>query len=220
MIIAIDGPAASGKSTTAKLVAKKLNFFHLDTGAMYRAATLFFQTEKTDLANSREIENTVRQINFSFPDARNLIMNGSNVSHRIRSVKVTESVSEISALPQVRERMVQMQREIALHRNIVVEGRDIGTHVFPGAEFKFFIIADVKERALRRFHELQNKSVSVRFQDVLSDLKERDRKDTLREISPLKKAEDAIIIDTTEMTIDEQVDKIVSIINNKNHKQE
>lgn len=217
MIIAIDGPAASGKSTTAKKVAEKLNYTHLDTGAMYRAVTLFFLDNQTVLSDPNQIQHSVDLIRLKFLQDQTLIMNDIDVSAEIRTGKVTDYVSEVSALKQVREKMVHLQREIAKFQDVVVEGRDIGTHVFPKAKFKFFIIADVEKRAQRRFNEMKNKIGDINFKDVLLDLKERDKKDASRKISPLKKAKDAIVIDTTSLTIDEQVDKIIDIVNNKIH---
>jgi cytidylate kinase len=213
MIIAIDGPAASGKSTTAK----KVSFTHLDTGAMYRAVTLFFLDNKTVLSDPDQIQYAVNLIRLKFLKDQILLMNDVDVSAEIRTGRVTEFVSEVSALQQVREKMVYLQREIAKFQDVVVEGRDIGTHVFPDAKFKFFIVADVEERARRRYDELKNKFGDINFNDVLLDLKGRDKKDASRKISPLKKAEDAIVIDTTSLTIDEQVDEIIDIINNKIH---
>ena len=217
MIIAIDGPAASGKSTTAKKVAENLSFTHLDTGAMYRAVTLFFLDNKTVLSDPDQIQYAVNLIRLKFLKDQILLMNDVDVSAEIRTGRVTEFVSEVSALQQVREKMVYLQREIAKFQDVVVEGRDIGTHVFPNAKFKFFIVADVEERARRRYDELKNKFGDINFNDVLLDLKGRDKKDASRKISPLKKAEDAIVIDTTSLTIDEQVDEIIDIINNKIH---
>ena len=217
MIIAIDGPAASGKSTTAKKVAENLSFTHLDTGAMYRAVTLFFLDNKTVLSDPDQIQYAVNLIRLKFLKDQILLMNDVDVSAEIRTGRVTEFVSEVSALQQVREKMVYLQREIAKFQDVVVEGRDIGTHVFPDAKFKFFIVADVEERARRRYDELKNKFGDINFNDVLLDLKGRDKKDASRKISPLKKAEDAIVIDTTSLTIDEQVDEIIDIINNKIH---
>ena len=217
MIIAIDGPAASGKSTTAKKVAEKLSFTHLDTGAMYRAVTLFFLDNKTVLSDPDQIQYAVNLIRLKFLKDQILLMNDVDVSAEIRTGRVTEFVSEVSALQQVREKMVYLQREIAKFQDVVVEGRDIGTHVFPNAKFKFFIVAEVEKRAQRRYDELKIKFGDIIFKDVLLDLKERDKKDASRKISPLKKAEDAIVIDTTSLTIDEQVDEIIDIINNKIH---
>ncbi len=215
MIIAIDGPAASGKSTTAKKVAEKLNFLHLDTGAMYRAVTLFFLNQNVQLSNQRNIRDALDRISIEFDRNNRPLLNGEDVTNAIRSTRISNAVSEVSAVETVRKKMVQIQQEIGKNRNVVAEGRDIGTVVFPNAEFKFFIVADVTERARRRLNELKRKQTGIELDDIVRELKERDKKDSTRKISPLKKADDAIVIDTTNLSIDEQVDKIINIISTK-----
>ena len=220
MIIAIDGPAASGKSTTAIGVAKCLGITYLDTGAMYRAVTLGLIENNIKFEDSLELRNYLIQIKLEFNEDKSgalLFLNGSNVTKKIRTSLVTKNVSEVSALKIVRKFMVDIQREIAKNYDCVLEGRDIGTVVFPNADFKFFLIADEKCRAKRRFEDLfkSGLSESIDLEDVLRDISKRDYKDSTRKNSPLKKAYDAKTIDSTNLTIDEVIDKIVNIINKK-----
>ncbi len=212
MIIAIDGPSASGKSTTAKLVAKKLNYLHIDTGAMYRAVTLYFLENKIPLNNPTQIFTSLRSINLQLMTDGKLLLNKRDVSERIREESVTKFVSEVSAIPTVRDKMVDLQRELSKNHDVVMEGRDIGTRVFPQADFKIFIVADVKVRSQRRYLEMLGKGEECSYESVLKDLIRRDETDSTREHSPLMKADDAIVIDTTALTIDEQVKKIIEII--------
>ena len=220
MIVAIDGPAASGKSTTAIGVAKRLGITYLDTGAMYRAVTLGLIENNISFENSIELEKYLIQIKLEFSEnkAGSLIfLNDVDVTKQIRSSIVTKNVSEVSALKIVRGFMVDIQRKIAKNCDCILEGRDIGTVVFPKADFKFFLVADEKSRAKRRLGDLINAGTSkpIDVDDVLKDINNRDYKDSTRENSPLKKASDAKSIDTTYLTINEVIDKIVNIINNK-----
>lgn len=214
MIIAIDGPAGSGKSTTARLLAEKLNFIYLDTGAMYRAVTFYFLKNSVNLKDSEKIYEALLEINLSihFYDKFEIYISDKNVDKDIRSTKVNEFVSFVSQIELVRKKMVEIQRKFSENRNVVIEGRDIGSYVFPNAEFKFFLIADLFERAKRRFKEIKDDS-SITVNSLLENLKKRDEIDSNRSISPLIKAQDAIEIDTTSLTIDEQVKKIYNIIN-------
>lgn len=214
MIIAIDGPAASGKSTTAKKIAQKLHFMYLDTGAMYRAVTLYFLQNNISMTDPQSIASALESIEIQFKHNR-IEMNGVDVSDDIRSIHINNSVSEVSAIPQVRKKMVEWQRKIGNEQDIVIEGRDIGTHVFPNADHKFFIIADVLERARRRYDELTGNMKNISLDDVVFQLQTRDKKDSTRSMSPLRQAKDAILIDTTHLTIDEQVDTIIGIVNQK-----
>ena len=213
MIIAIDGPAASGKSVTAKNVAKKLNFLHLNTGSMYRAVTLYFINLGVDINNEAEIISALKNMSilFDVKDLNKILLNGKDVTEFIRNSLVDSTVSQVSALKSVRKKMVMQQREIAYNNDIVMEGRDIGSYVFPNADYKFYLTADVRVRAKRRYEEKKIKHID--FNDVLFDLKQRDAFDKNRKFSPLIVSEDAIIIDTSTLNIDEQVDKIVKIIN-------
>ena len=215
MVIAIDGPAGSGKSTTAKIAAEKLGFNHINTGAMYRGITLKCIQGEIDLNSTSGIEIILNQTEFMFGEdsGSDLLMDGVDISSEIISSKVTELVSRVSAIPKVREKLVQYQRDMAKGLNVVLEGRDIGTVVFPDAEFKFFLIADIHERARRRKKEMETMGEIVSLMELTAELEERDRKDSTREHSPLIKAEDAVEIDTTGLNIAEQVNRIVEIVN-------
>ena len=219
MIVAIDGPAASGKSTTAKMVAKKLEMTYLDTGAMYRAVTLALLRSNTDLDDYDSVCQVVDELELDIYDkgSKTIVkLDGEDVSEAIRSMPVTESVSAVSAMKYVRQTMVEIQRNIGKKTNCVVEGRDIGTVVFPDAEFKIFMVADVNMRAERRFKDLHEMGESRSFQDVLADLKRRDEKDSTRAYSPLQKADEAIEIDTSMLSIDQQVEKIINLLKKNN----
>ena len=219
MIVAIDGPAASGKSTTAKMVAKKLEMTYLDTGAMYRAVTLALLRSNTDLDDYDSVCQVVDDLELDIYDkgSKTIVkLDGEDVSKAIRSMPVTENVSAVSAMKYVRQTMVEIQRNIGKKTNCVVEGRDIGTVVFPDAEFKIFMVADVNMRAERRFKDLHEMGESRSFQDVLADLKRRDEKDSTRAYSPLQKADEAIVIDTSMLSIDQQVRKIINLVKKNN----
>ena len=215
MIIAIDGPAASGKSTTAKLVAKKLKVTYLDTGAMYRAVTLQLLRSKIDFVDIDKVSAILDDLIIDMFDLKgvNIVkINDEDVTGEIRSSNVTKYVSEVSALLSVRESMVVMQREIGHKTDCVIEGRDIGTIVFPNADYKFFMVADIKMRAKRRLKEMKQFGIVKSVKEVISELESRDQKDSSRDNSPLRKAKDAIEIDTSNLSIDEQVDKIIDHI--------
>lgn len=214
MIIAIDGPSGSGKSSTAKAVAKALDFTYLDTGAMYRAVALGVLLLQIDFSNEEKVAKLAETMDISFK-GNDVFLNGENVTEIIRKDAVSKAVTPVSANPLVRELMVEKQREIAKGHDIVMEGRDIGTVVFPEADYKFFLVADPNVRALRRYKEL-NEAMSL--EDVKKDLLRRDKKDSSRSHSPLKKADDAIEIDTSDLTFVEQVDKILSYMQIKEPK--
>ena len=220
MIVAIDGPAASGKSTAAKGVAKALNITHLDTGAMYRAVTFGLLKNEINFADLVSVETYLKNISLKFLKKRQvtiLLLNDVDITDGIRSNNINENVSEVSAIKIVREFMVKVQRGMACDIDCILEGRDIGTVVFPNADFKFFITADEKSRARRRLDDLiefGDKNFEE-FDSVLRELNTRDHKDSTRYHSPLKKAEDAFEIDTTHLAIDEVVNEIVKIVNQK-----
>ena len=210
MIIAIDGPAGSGKSTIAKLVALELGFEYLDTGAMYRMVTLLLVNKKISLEDIRSIEKELKNMKIDILNNR-FFLNNVDVTDEIRTPIVSENVSKVAKIKEIRYKMVELQREISKSKNTILDGRDIGTVVFPNAEIKIYLIADEVERAKRRYSELKNNS-EISFEDVLKNIIERDRIDSTRVESPLKKAEDAIEIDTTGNTIEEVKEKILLVI--------
>ena len=216
MVIAIDGPAGSGKSTTALLVAGKLGFIHINTGTMYRALSLKCINNNVEINDTAEIKKLLFNTTFQFSSniEYELCMDNEKISDEIKSKKVTNFVSFISALPFVREKLVFFQRELAYGNDVVLEGRDIGTVVFPNADYKFYLVADILVRANRQFDELKAKGEKVTLKFVIDNINNRDRIDSTRKFSPLKKANDAIEIDTTNLNVEEQVDCIVKIINN------
>ena len=213
MIIAIDGPAGSGKSTTAKLLADKLGFIYLDTGAMYRAVTLFLLKNKINVNNTVDIQKSLEKIDLSIKNNNRfeVYLNNQNVTNNLRETSIDDLVSDISKILDVRNKMVILQRNFSSNKNVVVEGRDIGSNVFPNADFKFFLIADVIERAKRRLNDKQYKK-SLTLSELVKKIEKRDKIDSNRLISPLIKVNDAIEIDTTSLTVEEQVTKIYDII--------
>ena len=220
MIIAIDGPAASGKSTAAIGVARRLGITYLDTGAMYRAVTFGLIENDIGFNQLSHIENFLKKIEINFTESPTgvlISLNGLDITKEIRSVEVTDNVSEVSALKSVRRSMVLIQRKMAEVGDCILEGRDIGTVVFPTADFKFFLIANEKARAARRLADLKAIGEEGSIEKVMMDLKNRDQKDSNRALSPLRQSDDAIIIDTSNLGINEVIDKIVNIVNNKGH---
>ena len=220
MVVAIDGPAGVGKTTTAKLLADKLGFMYLDTGAMYRSMTYFFLQKNVDLNDIKDIQENIilfeNIVEFKIQNPMIIFLSGKDISQEIRRVAVTNYVSQVSAIDDVRKSMVKIQRSVASKGNVVVEGRDIGTVVFPDAEFKFFLTAEYEVRALRRLKEFNKMNENINVNQIKEDLLARDNYDSNRKISPLKKAEDAFEIDTTNCTIDEQVSIIFKEIDKKN----
>ena len=211
--IAIDGPAGAGKSTVAKIVAKQLNLFYVDTGAMYRA--IAYKTLKNGV--SIEDESSVCQIAkttevvLDHTEERIIWCDGENVTQAIRNPEISRAVSIIAAYPGVRERLVELQRLEADRGGVVMDGRDIGTHVLPEADTKIFLTATIEERARRRWMELQNSGKLIPFTEVAQDMQKRDRQDTKREVSPLEPAKDAVILDTTGLNVAEIVEKIIAL---------
>jgi cytidylate kinase len=220
MIVAIDGPAASGKSTAAIGVAKALNITHFDTGSMYRAVTHGLISNQISFKDTKSIKDFLESLKLRFSNSKKgtgLILNDNNVTDFIRSNTISENVSEVSAIKIVRDFMVKIQRQMAGDTDCILEGRDIGTVVFPNADFKFFMTADEKSRAERRLIELVRSGDrnASELDSVLDDLKVRDHKDSTRNHAPLIKAKDALVIDTTYLTINEVIDKIVNTVNQK-----
>lgn len=218
IVIAIDGPAGSGKSSTAKEVARRLNLTYVDTGAMYRAVTLAIIRQGIDIHAEDKIVEAARklEINFRWIDnVHHTFIGDDDVSAAIRTTDVANLVSPVSAIPDVREVMAERQRAFARDSDIIMEGRDIGTNVFPDADLKFYMDADIRVRAQRRIHDYQNIGQSLSLDAIVQELRKRDQIDSSRSHSPLKKADDAIVIDTTQLTFEEQVEKIIEIVRQK-----
>lgn len=213
IIIAIDGLSGSGKSSTAKLLAKEMNYKYLDSGAMYRAVTLYIIENSIDYKNLKTLKTILDKIKLEFikdnvSGSYEIHLNNKNVEQNIRSKKVSELVSEISKISIIRKKLVQMQRTIGDKKGIVMEGRDIGTVVFPRAELKIFMQADLNIRAKRRFNEFEKLGKKISLEEVKSNLIDRDNKDSNREDSPLKVTSNSLILDTTSITLEEQIEFI------------
>ncbi len=220
IIIAIDGYSACGKSTTAKLVANRLQYTYIDTGAMYRAVTLYFCQNYISTTDPHAVNQALSHIHIDFifnakTGQNETYLNGLNVEEEIRKMYISEKVSEISAVPAVRKAMVEQQQKMGKKRGLVMDGRDIGTRVFPDAELKIFMTADLLVRARRRQEELMEKEELVPLEDIIKNLQMRDHIDTTRSESPLKKAEDAYLLDTTHMAVEEQIDFVINLANGK-----
>jgi CMP/dCMP kinase len=215
IVIAIDGYSACGKSTTAKQVAAILGYKYIDSGAMYRAVTLYFIDNHIAITNPKEVLRALQNIHITFmvssKNVSETFLNGLNVEKEIRKMRVSERVSEISAVKDVRIALVEQQRKLGKEKGVVMDGRDIGSVVFPQAELKFFMTADILVRAFRRQKELLLRDQLVDLDEVVDNLVQRDKIDTTRKESPLMQAKDAVVIDTTHITIDEQVDEVVRL---------
>ncbi len=211
LIIAIDGPAASGKSTTARLLARRLGYVYLDTGAMYRACALQARLSGISLEDEAAVEQMLRHLDIRVETSGEenvILLNGEDVSQAIRANDISKLSSDISALPAVRYRMVELQRALDARGGVILDGRDIGTFVFPDADLKFFLTASAEVRARRRWLELRQKGVDKPLAEVRQELEERDRNDAGRALAPLAVAEDAIVVDTGGMSVPEQVDTL------------
>jgi cytidylate kinase len=212
-IVAIDGPAGSGKSTISKIVAKKKGFTYLDTGAMYRMVTLATIKKNVNIENKEEIVDLLKNIKLNIEKDK-FYLGNEDVSEEIRGVEVTSNVSKVAAIKEVREELVRLQREISQGKNVILDGRDIGTVVFPNAQLKVFLVASSEERAKRRVKEFESKGINISYQEVLDEIIKRDKMDSTREESPLLQAEDAVLVDTSSMSIDEVSNKIVELVDN------
>ncbi len=215
-MIAIDGYSACGKSSTAVEVAERLDYIYIDSGAMYRAVTLYFLDHYVNLTNPKAVTQALANIQIEFKpgsktNQNETYLNGLNVEEQIRTMRVSNKVSEVSALSAVREALVLQQRKLGKHKAVVMDGRDIGTHVFPEAELKVFMCAEFEIRAGRRQKELLEKGLLIDLEEVKKNLAHRDTIDTTREESPLTKAEDAHVIDTSYLTLEEQIEKILEL---------
>ena len=213
--VAIDGPAAAGKSTVAKIVAERFSYVYVDTGAMYRALTLKAIKNQIDVENEQLLSGLLQDTEITLkpsPSGQLVYIDGVNESEAIRTAEVTNSVSQVAKHPSVRKRMVEIQQGYAREGGIVMDGRDIGTHVLPGAELKIFLIASVDERAIRRHKENVQKGYPSDLETLKAEIAARDKYDSERETAPLKKAEDAIEIDTTSMDIQQVAEEIITLI--------
>ena len=216
MIVAIDGPAGSGKGTVTKEIAKRMGLINLDTGATYRCVALASLKHGIKLEEEDKIVSLIDDLDIEFKydkdDFIRVYLNGEEVTSEIRSFEVNQIVSPISSIIRVRLKMVDLQRKMAEGKDVIMEGRDIGTYVFPNADVKIYLDADVEERAKRRFNENQEKGIDVSFEDVLENIKKRDENDKHKEIGSLKIAEDAVIVDSTKLSIEEMADAVEKII--------
>lgn len=214
--IAIDGPAGAGKSTIAKRVAEELNFMYVDTGALYRAVALCAIQKNIEPDDSQRVSEMLSEIKvqlaFNYRFEKVVLLDGKDVSSRIRTPEVSMAASKISALPQVRAYLLDLQRDIAKENNVIMDGRDIGTVVLPDARVKIFLTASPQVRAERRYKELSEKGANVSFDEVLRDVNERDYNDSHRKTAPLKPAEDSVFVDTTDLDFEQSVEKIISVI--------
>ncbi|MFG6319402.1 MAG: (d)CMP kinase [Clostridia bacterium] len=214
MIVAIDGPAGSGKGTVTKIIAEKMNLQYIDTGAMYRCVALKMLEEKVSLEEKEKIKQILDNIEIDLKGTA-VFLNGKEVTKEIRNVEVSNFSSPVSTISFVREKMVELQRTLANGKNIIMEGRDIGTVVFPNADVKIYLDATSEERAKRRVEQNEKNGLESNYNQILKDIIERDNRDMNREISPLRKADDAILVDTTSLSIDKVVEKISDIIYNQ-----
>jgi len=218
IIIAIDGHSGCGKSTTSRLLAKNLNFKYLDSGAMYRAVTLYFINKRVSQNDTKKIKDELNNIIIDFKyveDNQHIFLNDQDVENEIRSDEISNQVSLFSSNSSIRKFLVNKQKTFGINKNIVVEGRDITTVVFPDAEIKVFMTADIQVRAKRRFNEMKSKNPDITYSDVIKNLEDRDIQDSTRKDSPLMVADDAFILDTSDLEINDQVDKIINFISNK-----
>ncbi len=212
--IAIDGPAGAGKSTIARRVAKELSFIYVDTGAMYRAIALYHLGEQIDTDSETAVKDALKKIDISIAyenGEQQVLLNGENVSGKIRTEEVGNIASKISAIPCVREKLLDLQRDLARKNDVVMDGRDIGTRILPDAQLKIYLTASADARAKRRYKELTEKGISCSLEEIKQDIIKRDKQDMNRAIAPLVQAKDAVYLDSSNMTIDEVTEKIKSL---------
>lgn len=218
--IAIDGPAGAGKSTAAKLAAKELGFIYVDTGAMYRTIALYLLRSGTDIEEEAALQAALEDIDVRISyeqGVQHMILNGEDVSGLIRTPEVSDMASRSSARPAVRRKLLDLQRQLAAREDVLMDGRDIGTAILPEADLKIFLTASVAERARRRFLEMKEKGEECSEEEIRREIEERDYRDMHREISPLVQAEDAVLLDTSDMTLEQVVEKITALAKEKMH---
>lgn len=211
--VAIDGPAGAGKSTIAKLVAKEKGYIYVDTGAMYRGLAIYFLQKKIDPENREAVAEACRDADVTIDyenGVQQIYLNGENVTDRLRTESVGNMASKTSAIPEVREKLLELQRSLAREKDVIMDGRDIGTNILPDADVKIYLTASVETRARRRYDELKEKGTACSLEQIARDIRERDERDMTREIAPLKKAQDAVLVDSSDMTIQQVVDRICS----------
>lgn len=211
LVIAVDGPAGAGKSTVSKIVAEKLGINYIDTGAMYRAVTYKCLKEGVDISDEKAVSDMAAKSDIDFRD-NSIYLDGKSVNDEIRTVEVSSNVSDVAKIREVRYQMVEVQRIIGEKSSVILDGRDIGSYVFPNADYKFYLVATAEERGNRRYKEMREKGFEVNLEDVIRDIVKRDEIDSNREFAPLVKADDAIEIDTTGLGIDEVANKIIENI--------
>lgn len=217
-VVALDGPAGSGKGTITRKIADKMNLINIDTGAMYRSVTLLMIRENIKLDEIDKIKKILEEMDIKFSienGEQKVYLNNEDVSLKIRNKEVNEFVSPVSTIGIIRERLSNLQREMSESIDVIMEGRDIGTSVFPNADVKIYLDATAEERAIRRFKQNEEKGIKISYEEILENVKNRDYIDSHREIAPLKKAKDAIYIDSTKMTIEEVTEQVVKIIKEK-----
>lgn len=212
--VAIDGPAGAGKSTIAKLVAKEKGYIYVDTGAMYRGLAIHFIKKGVDPENREAAAECCRdaQVTIGYEDGvQQVYLNGENITSLLRTEEVGNMASKTSVIPEVREKLLDLQRSLAREKDVIMDGRDIGTNILPDADVKIYLTASVETRAMRRYNELREKGEACELKEIEQDIRERDERDMNREIAPLKKADDAVLIDSSDLTIEEVVERICSL---------
>lgn len=213
--IAIDGPAGVGKSTLAKEIANKLGFIYVDSGAMFRAVGLFCKNNNIDVSDHNAVIKALDNIEIEYNNKQCIYLNGEDVTLKIRTSEVSKYASFVAVIREVREKLLHIQRKISESKNVIMDGRDIGTKVFPDADVKIFLTADCKERAKRRYNELKSTNNNITYEEILKEIEFRDKNDSTRKINPLKPAKDAIILDNTNLTLKETIEKAIEIIRGK-----
>lgn len=212
--VAIDGPAGAGKSTIAKLVAKEKGYIYVDTGAMYRGLAIHFLDKGIEPRETDKVIEACKdaEVTIAYEDGvQHVYLNGNDISSRLRNEEVGNMASVTSAIPEVRKKLLELQQNLAKTQDVIMDGRDIGTCVLPGADVKIYLTASVETRAKRRYDELKEKGEDCNLEEIAHDIEERDHRDMTREIAPLKQAEDAVLVDSSDMSIDEVVEKILSL---------